>query len=80
MKYLLDFKNNTSDADIQQYCTDHNITVIKQFNKLGLVYEVSADVEPPVTAIIEYVINDEHAPISLLSRDTVSFDSATDTN
>jgi len=80
MKYLLDFKNDTSDADIQQYCTDHNITVIKQFNKLGLVYEVSADGEPPITAIIEYVINDEHAPISLLSRDTVSFDSATDTN
>ena len=80
MKYLLDFKNETSDADIQQYCTDHNITVIKQFEKLGKVYEISADVEPPVTAIIEYVINDEHAPISLLNRDTVSFDSATDTN
>lgn len=80
MKYLLDFKNDTSDADIQQYCTDHNITVIKQFDKLGKVYEVSADVEPPITAIIEYVINDEHAPISLLNRDSVSFDSATDTN
>lgn len=80
MKYLIDFKNETSDSDIQQYCTDHNITVIKQFEKLGKVYETSADVEPPVTAIIEYVINDEHAPISLLNRDTVSFDSATDTN
>lgn len=80
MKYLIDFKNDTLSADIQQYCTDHNITVIKQFDKLGLVFEVSADVEPPVTSIIEYVINDEHAPISLLNRDTVSFDSAVDSN
>lgn len=80
MKYLIDFKNDTTEENIQKYCLDNNITIIKQFDKLGLVYETSADVEPPVTDIIEYVINDEHAPISLLNRDTVSFDSATDTN
>lgn len=80
MKYLIDFKNNTADATIQQYFTDHNITVIRQFDKLGLVYEVSADSMPPATDIIEYVIDDEAAPISLLNRDTVSFDSTVDSN
>ena len=80
MKYLLDFKNDTSDAVIQQYCTDHSITVIRQFDKLGLVYEVSSDTVPPVTDIIEYVINDEEAPLTLLNRTTVEFSPTVDSN
>jgi hypothetical protein len=80
MKYLIDFKNDTTEATIQQYFTAHNITVIRQFDNLGLVYEVSADSLPLTTDIIEYVINDEEAPISLLNRDTVSFDPLVDSN
>ena len=78
MKYLIDFKNDTSDADIQQYFADNAVTVIRQFNRLGLVYETSADTEPPVTNIIEYVINDESQPITLLNRDSVSFNTVSD--
>lgn len=80
MKYLIDFKNDTAEATIQQYFTDHSVTVIRQFDKLGLVYEVSADTMPPATDIIEYVINDEESPISLLNRDTISFDPEVDSN
>lgn len=80
MKYLIDFKNDTAESTIQQYFTDNNITVIRQFDKLGLVYETSADAMPPVTDIIEYVIDDEVAPVSLLNRDTTSFDPHVDSN
>ena len=80
MKYLIDFKNDTTEATIQQYFTDNTITVIRQFDKLGLVYEVSADSIPPTTDIIEYVVNDEEAPIKLLSRETVEFASQDDSN
>ena len=80
MKYLIDFKNDTAEATIQQYFTDNTITVIRQFDKLGLVYEVSTDSIPPTTDIIEYVINDEEAPIKLLSRETVDFDPEVDSN
>jgi subtilisin family serine protease len=72
MRYLLDFKIDTPDETIQEYCVAHGINIIKQFSKLGLVYEVSADAEPPVTDIIEYVTNDEVKTISLLNRESVS--------
>lgn len=66
MKHLVDFKNDTTSEDIQNYITVNGCTVLQQYNVLDKVYLVESVTPPPVTDITEYVINDESSHLSLL--------------
>lgn len=65
-KYLIDFRNNTAQASIDSYLAEHGCSVITVFSKLNNTYHVQAEQEPPVTDIVEFVINDDAHPIQLL--------------
>lgn len=71
MHFLVDFNNNTQQEQINQYLQDNNCTVLKQFSHWDKVYHVSADIMPPKTEIIEYVINDTESAMQLLSTTTL---------
>ena len=38
MKYIIDFDNSLSIAEVDQYLADNNITKIKQFGTFGHVF------------------------------------------
>jgi hypothetical protein len=66
MKFLIDFKNEVSQADIDAYFIKNKCSLEKEFSNYDKVYLVSCAKVPPVTKIVECVINDEASPIQLL--------------
>jgi hypothetical protein len=75
MKFLVDFKQDATLADIQAYLQANNCNVVKQYQNYEEVYLVDTDIEPPVTDIVETAIKNESNPINLMG---VSFDLGTD--
>lgn len=80
MKYLIDFKNNTSDLDIQSYLQNNNCTVIKEWDNFDKVFLVETTVLPPSVDIIERVSEENSVSISPLDIITVDPYYATHTN
>ena len=65
--YLIDFKDDASDEDIQEYLTSYQCTVLGKFDNLNKVYHVEANTEPPsFESIVELVQNDDETAINLL--------------
>lgn len=71
MHFLIDFFNNVSEDQINQYLANNNCNVLKQFNHWNNVYHVECSVEPPKTAIVEHIVNDSLSAMSLLSSTTL---------
>jgi subtilisin family serine protease len=69
MKYIIDFVNELSLSEVDQYLSDNNITKIKQFGSFGHVFLVESEVEITTNDKILYVIRDDNQSISLLSVD-----------
>ncbi len=67
MHYLVDFKNSTTDTEIQTYLQAINATVLKNFNNFEKVYHIDVASEPPVTEIVEFLVRDDDAPLQLLN-------------
>jgi len=67
MHFLVDFLNDVTQEQINQYFLDNNCTLIKQFNHFNNVYHVECNIEPPKTSIVEYVVNDTESTMSLLN-------------
>jgi hypothetical protein len=57
--YLIDFVNTATPQDIDTYLTENKCVILHSFNKLNKVYHISADIHPPITAIVESIINDD---------------------
>lgn len=70
MKILIDFKPQVQQSDIDAYFTQYGCTVVKQYDNFEEVFLVTADAAPPVTDIIESIIDDESQPVQLLAVDT----------
>lgn len=73
MKFLIDFKFGVKQTEIDAYLQFNGCTVIKQFQNYDEVYLISCSAAPPVTDIIDTIVEDEINPIQLLSFD-VSLD------
>jgi hypothetical protein len=79
MKYIIDFKDELTLAEVDQYLTDHNIIKIRRFDNFGHVLLVSSDNVLVVNDFIEEVILDEDNAIKLLNLDITLVDSNVDT-
>ena len=63
MIYIIDFADDASNAAIEQYLTDNNITKTSVFNALGKVYLVESATLPPSDPIVMGTLEDSALPI-----------------
>lgn len=73
MKYLIDFKNKTSGADIKSYLSNNNCTVIKEWDNFEKIFLVETNIAPPANSIIERISEENSVAISPL--DTIEINS-----
>lgn len=59
MKYLVDFHHGATESDINQYMSENNCTVLKEWDNFDKVYLVETPNTPPVTNIVERLALDE---------------------
>lgn len=71
MKILLDFKNDALEAEINEYVTSNNLTVLKVFDTFEKLYVVEAEALPVKTDLIENIIVDSSILISPLISTTI---------
>lgn len=79
MKYIIDFKDEMTLEEVDQYLIDHNITKIRRFDNFGHVLLVSSDTILETNDFIEKVIIDEGNEIKLLNLDITLVDSEVET-
>jgi hypothetical protein len=68
MKYIIDFKANVAQEEINRYLESISATIIKVFNRFESVYLVETASTPTTADIIEHLVADEDNPISLHSH------------
>ena len=66
MKFLIDFKAETLDADISAYLQQHSCTVLKEWNNFDKIFLVEATQMPPESVITDRVTEENHLAISPL--------------
>lgn len=71
MNFLLDFHNDCTDEQINQYLQTNGCSILKTYNNYQRVYLVSAATQPPKTSLVEHVIHDDPSGINLLSTTTL---------
>lgn len=72
MRFIIDFKNDVTRQQIDQYALDNACAIIQEFSTFENIFVVDAESTPPFTSIVESVVNDTENPINLLSTVTVS--------
>lgn len=73
MRYLVDFKNGTSQQDIDNYLSTNGCSVIKEWDNFDQVYLVETNTVPPTTSIIERLV--EEVGLKIKPLDVVKFES-----
>lgn len=68
MKYIIDFVDYISDIEITSYLTENNCEMIKVYNNFSKVYLVNSQIRPPITSIVESVIDDNDIIIAPLGE------------
>ena len=63
MKYLLDFKNDTSQQDIDNYLQNNGCTVLQTWDNFDKIYLVEVNVIPPAHDILERMT--EEVPLKI---------------
>jgi subtilisin family serine protease len=66
MKFLIDFKADALDADINAYLQQHGCTVLKEWNKFDKIFLVEADLMPPDADITDRITEENHLAIKPL--------------
>lgn len=69
MKYIIDFKQDVTQEQIDQYIADANGTVIKTWDHFNNVIEIEVDQAPPQTDIVDFVVQDDQPVIKPLELD-----------
>lgn len=77
MRYIIDFIDSMSTADIETYCAGAGITIVRQYTTFGNVYLCESDSEPTTNAQIESVVVDSDNPILLLGLDVTLTETST---
>lgn len=72
MKFIIDFKKQVGLTEINQYFSENNLTVVKEFNNFEKIFIVEGFNAPPVSDIIEHVVSDDENTITLLNTIIVS--------
>lgn len=72
MKYLVDFKNDTVDSDIQQYFSDNGCSVLKTWNNFEKAFLVECSNVLPLTNIVERI--EEESPTAIKPHNVVTLD------
>jgi hypothetical protein len=67
-QYLIDFKNDALQIDIDAYLSANNCTILKVFSKLENTYHVETDLTLLKIDIIEHLIDDGATTIQLLAE------------
>ena len=65
--YLIDFKNEIGEEEIQSYFQENQCSQIKVFNRLDNTYYVRAETQPPLTSIVTTVVNDDDSHLQPLT-------------
>jgi len=68
MKFLIDFHNTASDAQIQAYLATNNCTVLQEYDNFDKVFLVECAVQPQTDAIVVSIQNDDHVTFSPLGQ------------
>jgi hypothetical protein len=66
MKFLIDFKADALDADINAYLQQHGCTVLKEWDKFDKIFLVEADSMPPDADITDRITEENHLAIKPL--------------
>lgn len=72
MRFIIDFKNDITRQQIDQYALDNVCTILQEFSTFENIFVVDSEATPPFTDIVESVVNDTENPISLLGDVTIS--------
>ena len=73
MRYIIDFINTVEQSEIDAYFVTNGCAVVKDFSSFERTFLVEASVSPPVSEIVEEVVEDSHAPLQLLDIQTKTF-------
>ena len=65
MKFFIDFNDDASQIDIDNYLSDNNCVVNRIFDRLGKVYLVTTTAQPPQSALVERMSEDKSLNLSL---------------
>ena len=76
MNYIIDFKDELTVEQIDQYLVDNDITKIKEYSFFDRVYLVSSEIEPVKDDFVIEVVTDKSDPLQLLSLDINIIDNA----
>jgi len=57
-QYIIDFVNDATEVDINEYLNTCGATILKVFNAFEKVVLVECESEPPITAIVEHIKDD----------------------
>lgn len=68
MKFIVDFDNNATVEQIDEYLQQQACVVIKEYDLIGKIFLVECNVVPEKTAIVESVINDDESQLSLMEQ------------
>jgi len=66
MKFLIDFKADALDADINAYLQQHGCTVLKEWDKFDKIFLVEANLMPPDADITDRITEENHLAITPL--------------
>jgi hypothetical protein len=66
MKFIIDFKNQATEAEITAYLNSFSGTVVKTFNRFEKTFLIESATVPPESALVEHCINDDAETINLL--------------
>lgn len=69
MRYLIDFVNSASEAEINQYLADNNCVVIKTWNNYDRVYLVETSVIPGNSSLIEAMVEEVELKVKPLLQE-----------
>ena len=58
MKFLIDFKNTATDNEIQDYLQQNSCAVLKEWDNFDKIFLVETDLQPPIVAITERVVEE----------------------
>lgn len=65
-KYIIDFKNEVTDKEIDLYISNLSGKVIKEFNQFDKTFLIECDKKPTISEIVDHIIDDTVHPIVLL--------------
>lgn len=65
MKILIDFVDSATQAQIDSFCAEAGLTILKTFSSFGKVFLAEGNQLPEATDLVESIVQDADAPIQL---------------